>query len=42
MIVTTISKSHIKSVSLPEKVKGQFWLYETSMMWTNDRLVLRA
>ncbi len=29
MIVTTISKSHIKSISLPEKVKGQFWLYET-------------
>ena len=29
MIVTTISKSHINSISLPEKVKGQFWLYET-------------
>ena len=30
MIVTTISKSHINSISLPDKVKGQFWLYETS------------
>ena len=29
MIVTTISKSHINSISLPEKIKGQFWLYET-------------
>ena len=28
MIVTTISRSHINSISLPEKVKGQFWLYE--------------
>ena len=28
MIVTTISRTHIKSISLPEKVKGQFWLYE--------------
>lgn len=30
MIVTTISKSHISSISLPNKVKGQFWLYETT------------
>ena len=29
MIVTTISKKHINSIALPEKVKGQFWLYET-------------
>ena len=29
MIITTISKSHINNISLPEKVKGQFWLYET-------------
>jgi len=29
MIITIISKSHINSISLPEKVKGQFWLYET-------------
>ena len=29
MIVTTMSKSHINSISLPEKVKGQFWLHET-------------
>lgn len=30
MIVTTISKSHINSISLPERVKGQFWLFATS------------
>lgn len=30
MIVTTISKSHINSISLPQKVKGQYWLYETT------------
>lgn len=30
MIVTTISKGHINSISLPEKIKGQFWLYEES------------
>lgn len=29
MIVTTISKWHINCISLPEKIKGQFWLYET-------------
>ena len=29
MIVTTISKGYINSISLPEKVKGQFWLFET-------------
>lgn len=29
VIVTTISKSQIKSISLPQKVKGQYWLYET-------------
>ena len=29
MIITTISRKFINSVSLPEKVKGQFWLYET-------------
>lgn len=28
MIVTTISKGHINSISLPDKVKGKFWLYE--------------
>lgn len=28
MIVTTISKGYINSISLPEKIKGQFWLYE--------------
>ena len=30
MIVTTISKSHIHSISLPEKIKGQFWLHGTT------------
>ena len=29
MSVTTISESHINSISLPEKNKGQFWPYET-------------
>lgn len=38
MIVTTISKTHIKSISLPGKVKGQFWLYETQGD-TDERLV---
>ena len=30
MIVTTISKDCINTISLPKKVKGQYWLYETS------------
>ena len=30
MIVTTISKGYINSISLPEKIKGQYWLYETT------------
>lgn len=34
MVVTTISKSGITSVSLPEKIKGQYWLHEN-----NERLV---
>ena len=38
MIVTTMSRSHINSISLPEKVKGQFWLYET-LDTGDDRLV---
>lgn len=38
MIVTTISKSHIHSISLPEKIKGQFWLYET-LNTGDERLV---
>lgn len=38
MIVTTISRSHINSISLPEKVKGQFWLYET-LETGDERLV---
>lgn len=38
MIVTAISKSHINSISLPGKIKGQFWLYETSNTG-NERLV---
>lgn len=29
MIVTTINKSHINSISLPDKIKGQFSLNET-------------
>ena len=38
MIVTAISKSHINTISLPGKIKGQFWLYETSDTG-NERLV---
>ena len=30
MIVTTISKSYINSITLPEKIKGQFGVYELS------------
>lgn len=30
MIVTVISRGYINSVSLPEKVKGQFWLHEAT------------
>ncbi|MEE0863276.1 MAG: type VII secretion protein EssC [Lachnospiraceae bacterium] len=29
MIVTTISEKYINSISLPNRIKGQFWLYET-------------
>ncbi len=51
MIVTTISKSQIKSVSLPQKVKGQYWLYETinnvderlvSIEGINDEWILKS
>lgn len=38
MIVTVISKNHINSVSLPEKIKGQYWLYETTQN-KDERLV---
>lgn len=51
MIVTTISKSHINSISLPSKVKGQFWLYETldtgderlvSIEGVNDEWIMKS
>lgn len=51
MIVTTISKSQIKSVSLPQKIKGQYWLYETvdesdqrlvSIEGINDEWILKS
>lgn len=38
MIVTVISGGHINSITLPEKVKGRFWLYETTANGLN-RLV---
>jgi len=38
MIVTTISKNHINNISLPEKIKGQFWLCE-SLDIGEERLV---
>ena len=51
MIVTTINKSHINSISLPEKVKGQYWLYEAldageeklvSIEGVNDEWVMKS
>ena len=30
MIVTLISKESINSITLPEKISGQYWLYEKS------------
>ena len=38
MIVTIISKKHINTISLPEKIKGQFWLYETTDL-VEERLI---
>lgn len=37
MIITTISKSSISSITLPDKVNGQFWLYDDSHVY--NRLV---
>ena len=51
MIVTTITKSQIKSISLPQKVKGQYWLCETtdngderlvSIEGINDKWILKS
>lgn len=30
MLVSAISKNEITQISLPEKVKGQYWLYTSS------------
>ena len=30
MIISVINQNHLRSLSLPEKIKGQFWLYETT------------
>ena len=30
MLVSAISKSEVYQISLPEKVKGQYWLYADS------------
>ena len=38
MIVTTISENHINSISLPDKIKGQFWLFE-ALEFDNECLV---
>ena len=38
MIVTTINKEYISSVSLPQKPTGQYWLYGKSQDWM-ERLV---
>ena len=37
MIVSAISKEEIYQISLPEKVKGQYWLYTGSS--SNEKLV---
>lgn len=29
MIITTISKSRIQSMTLPQKIKGQYWIYDS-------------
>ncbi len=51
MIVTTISKNHINTISLPQKVKGQYWLYDfvgenterlVSIEALNDQWVLKS
>ena len=38
MIISIISKDKIKTVSLPKKVKGQFWFEDPSDI-KNKRLV---
>lgn len=38
MIITTIGKEGINAISLPQKVKGQYWLYESSG-GNSDRLI---
>lgn len=38
VIVTTISKKRIQTVSLPNKIKGQYWLYD-SVEGKEERLV---
>ena len=30
MIVTTISMNRIHTISLPQRIKGQFWIYEAT------------
>ncbi len=38
MIVTTINKYCVNSISLPERIKGQFWIYE-SLQTGDERLL---
>lgn len=51
MIITTICKSQIKSISLPSKIKGRYWLEETvdgveerlvSIEGVNDQWILKS
>ncbi len=35
MIITTISKNCINSITLPEKIQGRYWLYDSSSVGAN-------
>lgn len=39
MIVTKISKDSISTLSLPQKVKGQYWIYEGSAISEKNKLI---
>ena len=39
MIVTRISKDSISTLSLPQKTKGQYWIYEGSNVSEKDKLI---
>ena len=39
MIVTRISKDSISTLSLPQKIKGQFWIYNGNTASEKDKLI---